>query len=39
MNAAKEFERNRERYAFLRWGQMALHGLKVVRPTRDRPPR
>src|SRR5206468_9853733 len=23
-NAAKEFERNRERYAFLRWGQIAF---------------
>jgi aconitate hydratase len=27
-----EFERNRERYAFLRWGQNALDNFKVVPP-------
>ena len=27
-----EFERNRERYAFLRWGQNAFHNFKVVPP-------
>src|ERR687884_1974468 len=32
INAEKEFERNRERYAFLRWGQGAFDGLKVVPP-------
>jgi aconitate hydratase len=31
-NAAKEHERNGERYAFLRWGQTAFDGLKVVPP-------
>src|SRR5262245_37109279 len=31
-NAAKEHERNAERYAFLRWGQTAFDGLKVVPP-------
>jgi aconitate hydratase len=31
-NAELEFERNRERYAFLRWGQRAFAGLKVVPP-------
>ncbi len=31
-NAALEFERNRERYAFLKWGQAALSGLRVVPP-------
>jgi len=31
-NAELEFERNRERYAFLRWGQQAFHGFKVVPP-------
>jgi aconitate hydratase len=31
-NAELEFERNRERYAFLRWGQGALHNLAVVPP-------
>src|SRR5438093_8171253 len=31
-NAAKEFERNRERYAFLRWGQIAFDNFKVVPP-------
>ncbi len=31
-NAELEFERNRERYAFLRWGQGAFEALKVVPP-------
>ena len=31
-NAAYEFERNRERYAFLRWGQQAFKNFRVVPP-------
>lgn len=31
-NAELEFERNRERYAFLRWGQKAFANFKVVPP-------
>jgi aconitase A len=31
-NADLEFARNRERYAFLRWGQKAFHNFKVVPP-------
>jgi aconitate hydratase A / 2-methylisocitrate dehydratase len=31
-NAELEFRRNRERYAFLRWGQNAFDNLKVVPP-------
>jgi aconitate hydratase len=31
-NAELEFERNRERYAFLRWGQTGFTNLKVVPP-------
>jgi len=31
-NAELEFERNAERYQFLRWGQGAFHELKVVPP-------
>ena len=31
-NVAKEFERNRERYAFLRWGQTAFDNFRVVPP-------
>jgi aconitate hydratase len=31
-NAELEFERNRERYAFLRWGQAAFDNFKVVPP-------
>ena len=31
-NALLEFERNRERYAFLRWGQTAFNNFKVVPP-------
>ncbi len=32
INAEKEFERNRERYAFLRWGQHAFENFRVVPP-------
>jgi aconitate hydratase len=32
-NAELEFERNRERYAFLRWGQGAFDDFKVVPPS------
>jgi aconitate hydratase len=32
INMDKEFERNKERYAFLRWGQMAFKNFKVVPP-------
>ena len=31
-NAELEFERNKERYSFLRWGQTAFHNFKVVPP-------
>jgi len=31
-NAAIEFERNRERYGFLRWGQQAFSNLRIVPP-------
>jgi aconitate hydratase len=31
-NVQLEFERNRERYAFLRWGQKAFHNFEVVPP-------
>jgi aconitate hydratase A / 2-methylisocitrate dehydratase len=31
-NAELEFERNKERYAFLRWGQGAFESFKVVPP-------
>jgi aconitate hydratase len=31
-NVELEFERNRERYAFLRWGQSAFQNFKVVPP-------
>ncbi len=31
-NADREFERNQERYAFLRWGQEAFHNFSVVPP-------
>ena len=31
-NAALELERNRERYALLRWGQQAFNNFKVVPP-------
>ncbi len=32
INAEREFERNRERYAFLRWGQQAFDNFAVVPP-------
>ena len=32
LNAELEFQRNIERYAFLRWGQTAFHNFKVVPP-------
>src|SRR5437588_567612 len=32
LNAELEFTRNRERYAFLRWGQNAFHNFRVVPP-------
>src|SRR5689334_17334698 len=32
INAEREFERNKERYAFLRWGQGAFEGFVVVPP-------
>ncbi|MBP7252927.1 MAG: aconitate hydratase AcnA [Alphaproteobacteria bacterium] len=31
-NVAREFERNGERYAFLRWGQKAFNNFRVVPP-------
>jgi aconitate hydratase len=31
-NVATEYERNTERYTFLRWGQQAFRGLRVVPP-------
>jgi aconitate hydratase len=31
-NVGLEYERNRERYAFLRWGQQALRNFRVVPP-------
>ena len=38
-NVELEFERNRERYAFLRWGQKGFRDFKVVPPgTGHRPP-
>ncbi len=32
-NAEREFERNRERYEFLRWGQNAFDNFRVVPPS------
>ncbi len=32
INSQKEFERNRERYEFLKWGQSAFHNFRVVPP-------
>ncbi len=32
INAEREFERNQERYAFLRWGQEAFDNFRVVPP-------
>ncbi|MBW3672137.1 MAG: aconitate hydratase AcnA, partial [Acidobacteria bacterium] len=31
-NLAKEFERNRERYEFLKWGMQAFDGFRVIPP-------
>jgi aconitate hydratase len=31
-NAAREYERNRERYVFLRWGQKSFENFRVVPP-------
>jgi aconitate hydratase len=31
-NVAREFERNEERYRFLKWGQQAFAGMRVVPP-------
>ncbi len=31
-NAAREYERNRERYVFLRWGQQSFQDFRVVPP-------
>ena len=31
-NVAREFERNRERYQFLKWGQNAFENMRVVPP-------
>jgi aconitate hydratase len=31
-NVDREYERNRERYQFLRWGQQAFRGFRVVPP-------
>jgi aconitate hydratase len=33
LNEALDFERNAERYAFLKWGQAAFRNLRVVPPT------
>jgi aconitate hydratase len=32
LNVQKEFERNKERYTFLRWGQQAFKNFRVVPP-------
>jgi aconitate hydratase len=32
LNSALEFSRNRERYAFLKWGQTAFHNFSAVPP-------
>ena len=32
LNVTREFERNGERYQFLRWGQQAFEGFRVVPP-------
>jgi aconitate hydratase len=32
-NDAREYERNRERYEFLRWGQQAFANLRIVPPS------
>ncbi len=33
LNSAREFERNRERYTFLKWGQAAFDNFRVVPPS------
>jgi len=33
LNTAREFERNRERYEFFRWGQTALDNFRVIPPS------
>ena len=37
-NAEIEFQRNRERYEFLRWGQKAFDNFGCPARNRDRPP-
>ena len=37
-NIAMEFQRNRERYEFLRWGQKAFRNFRVVPPARGHHP-
>src|SRR6202049_2372762 len=32
LNALLEFQRNKERYSFLRWGQTGFHNLAIVPP-------
>ena len=32
INAERDYERNEERYAFLRWGQQAFDNFRVVPP-------
>ena len=32
INALLEFQRNKERYSFLRWGQTGFHNLAIVPP-------
>src|SRR3990172_7526443 len=32
INVDREYERNRERYAFLRWAQSAFHNVRIVPP-------
>jgi len=32
INSQYEFERNRERYAFLKWGQAAFDNMKIIPP-------
>ena len=34
LNSDLEYQRNRERYVFLRWGQDALRNFRVVPPDR-----
>jgi len=38
LNTQLEFQRNAERYAFLRWGQTAFQNFKVVRQKRNLSP-